>query len=95
MFADVPKPSPGHPRFAGGVCLSPNRQGLTDIARHVIGCHSIQAMNVQNPLDDVASSIHQSLTDIARHVIGCQLIRVIKVQNALMYMTWRARHAAS
>ena len=44
-------------------------KGLTYIAHHVIGCHSIHETRIQSPMedvacnafDDVASTIHQSL----------------------------------
>jgi hypothetical protein len=37
------------------------RQGLTDSARHIMGCRSTQEARVQNAFDDMARTIHESL----------------------------------
>jgi hypothetical protein len=44
-------------------------EGLMDIARQVIGCHSTQETRVYNMFDEVVST----MMDNARHVKGCRM----------------------
>jgi hypothetical protein len=54
IHESLPTPSMNADASSG----SPN-QGLTDIARHVIGCHLIQETRPRNAFDDLASTINQ------------------------------------
>jgi hypothetical protein len=69
------------------------RRGLlTNIARHVIGCHIDSETRVHNVLDDVAGSIclatyttappARARQITARHVRGCRLVEEARIANA-------------
>jgi len=46
---------------SGSFTYGGNRQGMMDVARHVIGCRLTPEPRVQNAFDDVASTIHRLL----------------------------------
>jgi len=48
--------------------VNASRQGLADIARHVIGCHLTQETRVQNALDNGAGNIRQAIPPAASEV---------------------------
>jgi hypothetical protein len=65
-----------------------SRQGLADIARHIMGCHFFKKRGLKCVSITWRATSRYGLADIARHIMGCHFIKKRGLKS--VSITWRA-----